>query len=246
MKQSKQKISVIVFTITLILGITIFFFTSTLKGRSLSLYAVGGWGAPLTTRLSCASKTNERVDEKFLQPLNFDKKSKNAIKEFWYFSYYKECLFEEGYRFNGEAVPSSSLVDAIYINNFAGIKFTIPKNATLTQNNVLDVEFDSRLYRSEITSEESSIFIHTYLEHEDFKTETDLSNNLEHFSTTEGSILEKETIISAENVNLIKINQDDGMNGIAFITSEGHVVHIFGEHIPEQDLETIINTLTLF
>jgi len=243
---SRKRKTLYALTIIAIIVLPLYgFFGHTVKGQSLVMYTALGWGAPVSTRVSCATQTNKLVDEKFLLPLDFDKVSKNALREFWHFSYYKECLFHAGYTSGGDSVPASTIEDRKYTNHFAGIEFTVPDNTALVADNILDVDYDSRLYRSEISTDSGTIFISTYNEHNDFITHDDVMNKLEHLSTTDGNVIEKESLMFEDNLKVARMAQDDDMSGFVFITPESHVIHLFGPSSSGQTLSAMISTLKL-
>lgn len=137
------------------------------RGSSIALYVVGGWGAPVDTRYTCAKETDTLVAKKFLNPPPFDKKSINGLKGFWYYSYYRQCLYQHGFDFNGDKIPTSTLRSSgIYANPLAGITFKIEK-AMITADNVINVDDDDRLRASALQTTSGTIVVNTYLKNND-------------------------------------------------------------------------------
>ena len=219
-----------------------------MRGGSYSLYIAGAWGAPLGTKVECAQQTNGRVDQKFKLPFNVDQSAKDALKGFWYYSYYRECLHSAGYQFSGDPITSSSIIiqnqDAVYSNPSGGFSFTIPMGTALIKDNKLDVDIDDRMFVSLLKTSSEVIFIYTYTTYDDIETFDNLTSNFKQLPETMGSVTG--TILN-ENISGVKslyIKQDDNKQGIVFITPGKHVVYIYGSDILETTLKTVAETIT--
>lgn len=244
----KRKKIIIISLILFILIFLYWFFSHTSRGKSVIVYVIGGWGAPLQDRWSCVKKTEKQVSKKFSLPLAFDKKSKDRLKEFWYFSYYRQCLFANGYDFKGKIIPKSYLAknqtNYTYANSYASINFAMPaNNAVLILDNQLDVDFDNRLHISELQVDEEKIFIHVYTGHEDFSTFSDIELKLENLSTTKGEIIGRAKNQSRSGINLLRVKQQDGFGGIVFLTPNKRIIHIFGSESAQSIIDQIAQSV---
>jgi hypothetical protein len=148
------------------------FFTKTNRGSSWALYAIAGWNAPFSVKTACATKTDANVSKKFELPLKFDEKTKNELRGFWYYSYYRQCLHKAGYDFSGNPIPPSVITQGAgeitqYSNPYSGITLTVPTGTTITTDNTLDVNFDDRLYVSQLTLPQGLLTINAYKKVED-------------------------------------------------------------------------------
>ncbi len=157
----------ILFVIILVLGAGYLFFTKTNRGSSWALYAIAGRHAPLSVKMSCAKETDERVATKFSLPLKFDTKTKNELRGFWYYSYYRGCLFKNGFDFSGNPIPSSTITPQTgkttqYANPYVGITLSVPQGTIIATDNVLDVDFDDRLHVSQLTFPNGTLVINAY------------------------------------------------------------------------------------
>jgi len=240
----------IVTAILLVLAIVYVLFNYTMRGRVLGLYTFGGFKAPVSTKIKCAKETDVRVDEKFLQPLKFDKKSIDSLKEFWHFSYYRACLFEAGYDFSGNFIPRSEIVREggkfRYVNHFAEMDFVVPDDTVITMDNKTDPDIEDRRLSSLLKSSEGNLNVLVYRSFDDIDSFESLWEDFEKFSTTTGSILAKSKDKNTSNVNYISIRQDDGFNGLTILTYKGLVVQIFGKDLSEELLDNTKSSIRLF
>lgn len=115
-------------------------------GRVWGLYTFAAFKAPIGEKIECIKETNQKVHDKFLKPLDFSAEAKNALREYWHFSYYRACLFEAGYDFYGQAIEPASLTKTEYglqyKNPFAQISVTVPENTELINDNLNNPDLD--------------------------------------------------------------------------------------------------------
>jgi hypothetical protein len=226
--QKNRKVLRISAFVILAAALAYWFFMYTNRGSSIALYSIGGWGAPLQIRWDCGKETDRLVVEKFKLPLDFTKESKDELRGFWYYSYYRQCLYRNHFDFDGNPIPASTLNNTQYINQFAGIQFVVPQGTTLTEDNALNVDIDDRLYVSNLETPSGRILIHTYLKNDNFSSFDDLSKNIRTLTPLrEGSI--KESVSNNEQqISFINFTQSNGHRGILLLTPEKHVIHISG------------------
>lgn len=242
---------VIILAIILLLAVFLYwFFMKTNRGSSLALYAFAGWRAPLDIRFRCGGETDKLVAEKFAQPLKFDKKTTNELRGFWYYSYYRGCLFKNGYDFSGKAVPKSSVENtqagAVYKNPYAGFQFSTPKSAVLKTSNNLDVNFDDRILVSELEQNNIKITVRVFLRNADYLSLLDI------FQKPEGILVKAGKIAGGEinqtknknNVETLRLVQENGTTNLFAITRDKKIIYIFGENLPL--LESIRDSLYFY
>lgn len=233
-EQRKKKIIIIVMCFSLVILVGYIFFAHTNRGSSYALYMFGGWHAPIQTKWSCGKQTDVRVAEKFTLPLLFDEETKDELRGFWFYSYYRQCLFDNGYDFSGNAIPKSFIskqngIDT-YTNTYGGFYFVIPENAVLIKDNTLDVDFDDQLLVSLMALGSDTLNIHVYLKEAEFKSITDIQAELEHLSLSSADISSKEIRKNSNGVSVIRARENTGNEGIVFITQNHAVVHIFASN----------------
>jgi hypothetical protein len=123
-------------------------------GRVIGLYSFAAISTPFQVKVACAKDTNLRVSDKFEQPLNFDENSKNALREYWHFSYYRECLYKQGYDFNGEPIKPTELMRTssgyTYTNHWAGISLTTSSETSIVYDNITNPDLDDYIIVSQI------------------------------------------------------------------------------------------------
>lgn len=245
----KHKKIIAALLILLLLGLGgYWFFYKTVRGNSLALYLAGGWHAPIGVRYNCAKETDAKVSEKFLKPLNFDRESKNLLKNFWYYSYYRGCLFKNGYDFSGNPVPKSLLTAAtsemVYENRYAGLNFFLPLNSEILSDNLLNVDLDDRLFVSEFNTPAGNIMLYYYTKSDDFQTLEDLGLKFQNIPQTLGKVIKKEIRATPSEISYIKADQDDGNIGLIFLTPEKHLIILFGQGPSVPTLESAINSFS--
>jgi hypothetical protein len=216
----------------------------TVRGSSFALYAVGGWHAPIATKWHCAMETDINVDKKFTLPLLFDEDTKNELKGFWYYSYYRQCLYNNGYDFKGNPIPKSTIIDITYSNPYGEFSFPVPPHTTLTTDNTLNVDNHDKLLVSTLTIGNEVLTIHTFLRDEDFTSFESLKNNLQHISLSTADIENSDAIKNANGVDVLRVRDTEGTEGVVFLTPSLHVVYIFGASQLKDTIDTITEGLS--
>ncbi len=228
LSKKKKKILIVSGISILILTSLYVFFMKTNRGSSIALYVVGGWGAPISTRFECGKETDILVAKKFLNPPPFDKKSINGLKGFWYYSYYRQCLYQNGFDFNGDKIPTSTLRSSgVYANPLAGITFKIEK-AMITADNVIDVDDDDRLRASKIQIPEGTLFVNSYLKNNDILNFEELVGAPKMTPTVQGNLLTQIITKNPQGIDMLEISQDNDTVGFLFMTPEKHIIYIYG------------------
>jgi hypothetical protein len=247
MKYKKTIIAVSTVAVVSLAGY--WFFFKTLRGNSLALYAVGGWNAPLSIRYNCGKQTDAAVYEKFLRPLKFDEPTKDLLKNFWYYSYYRDCLYKHGYDFKGNPVPKSSIVvagaTAVYSNNNAGFTFTVPPETTITTDNALDVDFDDYLLASTLQTKNGLIQVHYYTKITQYENFDVLNEKFQSIPTTNGKVVSKTIAQIKDGTKDLHVTQDDGNRGFVAQTAAGHVIVVFGQEAVQDAITSIENSLQM-
>jgi hypothetical protein len=217
------------------------------RGSSLALYVVGGWNAPIGVKITCGKETDAAVLRKFEQPLAFDEDVKNRLKGFWYYSFYRGCLFSHGYDFSGNPIPASRINternESHYENSYGGFSFTIPGTVTLTEDNTLDVEYDDQLLHTTLDTTYGAITIDTFLKHSTFTSAEDIATRYaeEPFSNATTTTIETRT--SPSGVLVTIIHEKDGATRLAFMSSKGYVVDVYATALANELVDTIITSL---
>jgi hypothetical protein len=224
-----KKITVYICALLVLLGLLYFFFMQTNRGSSLALYIASGWHAPINIRWNCGQETDKRVEEKFLLPLEFDQASKDLLRGFWYYSYYRECLFKQGYDFKGNPIPTSNLSitdsETKYINPFADIQFNILRNDfKIVTDNELNVDIDDRLHISKLKSDTGEIEIKTYITKTDSESLKDVLVQFGKISAEDKILLNQ--AITQKSKSIFKITQSDESPALVFLTPNSHIIYI--------------------
>ena len=228
MRITKKKILTISAISILILIALYLFFMKTNRGSSIALYVVGGFGAPIATRFECAKETDVLVAKKFLNPPNFGKKAIDGLKGFWYYSYYRQCLYQNGFDFNGTPIPASSVRSSgVYTNPLAGITFTL-QHAMIVADNVIDVDDDDRLRATKLQIPEGTIFVNTYLKNNDILNFEELVGAPKMTPTVQGNLLTQVITKNNQGIDMLEVSQDNDTVGFLFMTPEKHVIYIYG------------------
>ncbi len=217
--------------VILLLVVGYWFFGTTVRGGSITLYTIGGWGAPLSVKWDCAQETDIDVEEKFELPLAFDTETKNELKGYWYYSYFRQCLHKAGYDFGGDLIPPSSLTASAidsqrYENAYRGFSFSIPDGFTLASDNVLDVDWSSTLVTSVLFSPDTSIAVHAYEPDLEYPSLDALFEKLPRLSGTTSDVVARERMLTQHGVEYLYIEQDDGIFGGVFLAPNGNIVHV--------------------
>ncbi|MDC1205404.1 hypothetical protein N8083_00990 [Candidatus Pacebacteria bacterium] len=244
----KRKLIIIALSIFIALSFLYLFVEYTTRGRVMGMYTFGGFKAPISEKINCAKETDKKVAEKFTRPLDFDEESKNALREYWHFSYYRACLFEAGYDFSGNKIPRSTIVtDTVprYANYFGGIDFLVPNDTIIIEDNITNPDIEDRRISSHLQIGENDLTILVYRDFDDTDTFADLQKDFVSFSTSTGNVTEQVVVTSETGVSMLRIQQDDGLSGFALIGADGKIIQIFGENLPKELLRTIRLTTIL-
>ncbi|MFM2374612.1 MAG: hypothetical protein RLZZ234_607 [Candidatus Parcubacteria bacterium] len=238
------------YSTTAVLVISLFgyyFIMHTNRGSSLALYAIGGWHAPLGVKIACGKDTDVRVYNKFLLPLAFDEDTKDQLRGFWFYSYYRDCLFAHGFDFKGNPVPHSTIVgdgsSYRFTNEYAGFSFVVPSSTVLATDNNLDVDYDSDLFHTILTTADGLIVADTYVAHDLFKTPGDIPLHYREEPMSRTTILEANTISTPTHLDVFSVREADGTTRLIFMTPLGYVVDIHGTPLPDEVRATILNSL---
>ena len=246
MQQKYKKIVVILSIIIALILLGYWFFAKTVRGNSWALYLAGGWHAPFAVKWECAKQTDKDVEAKFSRPLKFDEASKNLLKNFWYYSYFRSCLYKHGYDFSGYPIPESLIAINIYENKLAGISFNIPEQSLISLDNSLDVDVDDRLFVTEIKTPAGLLHMQYYSKHDVFTSNEELNSKMQSIPMTGGMITQKKIVELASGAGAIEFRQTDGNIGLALVSPDGKVYIIYGEENLQAELENIKLSLNLF
>jgi hypothetical protein len=211
------------------------------------MYVFGGFGAPIALKSTCAKESDKKVDQKFALPLDFDKDSKNALREFWHFSYYRACLFEEGYDFSGNVIKPSTITrhddGSLYTNYFGGIAFAVPGDTIIIEDNSTNPDLEDRRITSVLKIGEHEVTVLAYRSFDDIDSFDELEDGFMGFSTSTGDIVEKVVRTNQQGANVLSAYQDDGLFGFASVTKKGRIIKVFGKKLPKELLELIESSL---
>jgi hypothetical protein len=233
--------------LTIISGIGYYFITKTNRGSSILLYVVGGWSAPTGVKWECAHETDRRVEEKFKLPLAFDEETKNQLRGFWYYSYFRDCLAAYGYDFSGRSIPSSTLVQDgapyTYSNIYGGYSFTLTEDARIIEDNTLNVDYDDRLFASTLKVAGQKLAVDTYQKYEDIGSFEELIAiyDAHPLSYTPRESLRVAT--STTGMRTLIIKEVDTTTRIVGITPSRKLFDIHGMSLNASLIETITTSL---
>jgi len=214
--------------------ISTLFFLNPARYEAIPMYVFAVSGIPVSIKVPCAIEADTRVSEKFSVPPDFDRKSINSLRGFWHFSFYKQCLFRDGYDFEGEKITASEITrDGLYTNHWSGFSLSIPSEASIITDNETDYEIDDRLYTSVIKSGEDTVQINFYTKY-DFENLNDMFLSTNAFTNTDGIVLEKELLESGNGFRL-KMNTYEG-----YVFMDGEkVVQIYTDNVDVDSFQTI-------
>lgn len=224
------------------------FFEYTSVGRLTGLYAVAGFRAPWSVRSACFDETRARVAEKFTQPLNMNEEGRTALREYWHYAYERECLYRAHYSFLGAALPASTLTDAVaalrYTNEIAGVEATVPMGTRIQRDNILDVEYDYRLYKSDLVIGSSTVMVDAYTNHEDIHTFDELTEHVQLLVPADVTVVEQESQVGSSSVTYLRTRDSVGRCGAAFLTPLGRIVYLTTSCDSYRLTEAVVNTVT--
>jgi hypothetical protein len=247
-KRAKVIMSILFFAA--IFGGGYWFLMHTARGGSLALYAIGGRGAPAALHLACAEEADPRVNSKFELPLAFDEATKDQLKGFWYYSYFRECLFENGYDFKGNTVAPSTITAkgevSFYENKYMGFSALVPAHTTLALDNALNVDFDDSLFFSLLRIDSGKAAIEAYTKRDPFTSFDTLRDQYVMNPLTKTPIVDIATRTSIHNVQMLYITEANASTRLVFMGTNGRVISISTKDIPAQTLEAIASTISVF
>jgi hypothetical protein len=220
---TRKRIILAAIVLVLLGTVAYWFFMHTNRGSSWALYAFAGIRAPLDVKIACAHSTDARVAKKFQLPLDFTEDAKDALRGFWYYDYYRECLYKHGYDFSGRRIESTFFGQGTYTNRFAGFSLVVPASASLTSDNALDVDYDDHLYTSELNLGTGTVVIHAYLK----DNKQTFVDSIEQISALEETIVSQTPLVNPQGMRVIEFTGANGTRGIAFKTPDDWAVYVF-------------------
>lgn len=223
--------------------------THTSAGRIAGVYAVGGWKAPWSVRTECRHTARGRVETLFTKPLAMSDDAKSGLREYWHYSYYRECLYRAGYSFMGNVLPESTLyvmgdTERWYMNPLAGVHLRVPVDTRIIRDNELDVTFDARLLRSELSTDGTTFRLDAYTGHQFVHTFADLPDYVEHFVTGTSTVTMRESATTTSGIPYLAIEQDADTCGILTVTPDAYILHMKTSCEKYEDVQAIAETLT--
>lgn len=217
-------------------------------GRISGLYIFSAFKAPIESKWRCAIETNARVADKFMKPLNFDQESKLALREYWHFSYYRECIFKAGFDFYGNAIlPTTLEVEGEglrYTNNVAKVSFILPREATLLYDNATDPDIDDYLISSRLLVGDAEILVYIDRSYKVADLEA-LTPIFAGFEAKEGfrSLTLKSTVSPIAGVGAY---EDNDYFGYVVVIPNQQIVKIFGKKTNRSLIESLITSVSSF
>lgn len=203
--------------------------------QARAMYIFVGTKAPFSVRVQCAKTTENRLEEKFKKPLDFDRISKQQIKGYWVWSLLNQCLHENGYDSKGTKIPNSQVgkdgETYFYNNSYAGISLKSTREIEIIRDNELNVEFDNRLLRSKIKLDKDLVNLDIYIDYEDAYSLEELQNILGNFLTITENIEETKIIDN----HLIILTQNT--QGCMALTTENVLIHMFTNDTIEEEID---------
>lgn len=233
------------------LGVVIlgyWFFSSTARGGSVILYAVGGFRAPLSIRMGCVSDVEQNMNQKFSLPLDVDSDTKDVLKGFWYYSFLRQCLHNNSYDFNGKKIDPSTITYANgagqYTNTYAGIGFSVPDGTRISVDNALNVNVDDQLFRSELKLGDQAFHILSYAEYADAPSFDDLMN-----AESTGRLASVSSAITGRRVSqepgagqTLWVNDQNGSQGAILVKPGGGLIYIYANASSSEMMEHIVGS----
>jgi hypothetical protein len=246
---SSHKKLIITCTLVAILGSSLYTYsTQTVRGRVLTMYAGGGFFAPVGTKIACAKQTDQKVAEKFTLPLNFDQESKDLLREFWHFSYYRACLFDAGYDFGGRKVAHSEIIEEsgklIYKNHFAKISFEVPAGTTIVTDNITNPDIDDYVITSSLQVGTDVVIVQADRSKKSVADLKELEAGFTGFATTSATVLGKSYRTSQTGSAILAAHQDDAQFGFLSFTPNKLAISIYGKMLPQPLLDMIESSFT--
>ena len=223
------------------------FFMHTVTGGGIALYTFAGFHAPLTLHSTCGFETDTRVHEKFEAPLAFDKKSIDGLKGFWQYSYFRECLYKNGYDFSGRPIPHSVVTSqdgiSLYQNSYVGFRFEVLYDSVLVVDNALNVDYDDRLLVSSLKIGTTTVIVESSTKHDVFKTFADVRDSYRDNAFSKTAIDSSTERKSLGGLSVLHILEVDGTTRLVFVLPNGYVVNIHSKDISNEILEKMLLSL---
>jgi hypothetical protein len=213
------------------------------NGKVVSLYAFGAFKAPLETKVSCIKSSNQKVQDKFSAPLNFDEDSKNGLREFWHFSYYRACLFAAGYDFYGNKIGQTELVQKgdlyEYKNPFAHVSFLVPKDTVMALTNAINPDLDDYLIANELRVGNDDVFV--YMDRS-YKVDNmaALADAYAGFEAKKG--FKSDTLSPVANTassSNMAAYEDGTLYGYVILFPNSHIVKLFGDRSAKNTIDAM-------
>jgi hypothetical protein len=187
--------------------------------------------------------------QKFTLPLDIYGTARTALREYWHYAYMRECLFVAGYSFLGRSIPESTILSlsdttAQFTNSIAGVEMTVPIQTAILADNVLNVEFDYRLYRSTLMIGTSTLFFDTYTNHEDIHNFKELILRPELLLSEGVTLIHQESHVDSRGLEYLRIEDTSGQCGVARATPWEGLVYIHAPCDTYPLLDPVAQSLT--
>ena len=232
----------------LVVGGTTVFLNYTYHGHIAGLYAFAAFKAPFDVKTNCIKTTKQKVTDKFALPLAFDEDTKNELREFWHFSYYRACLFEAGYDFYGNKVQPSEIatVDGTtrYINHFMHISFSVPGGTTIIADNLVNPDIDDYVITAKLQTGDHTIIVQADRSYKEVKTLDELAEKFTGFATTTATLIGKQSSTNQAGAAILAAHQENGQFGFITLNPEKFAVTVYGEMLPAELLSQIESSFT--
>ncbi|MCB9810836.1 MAG: hypothetical protein H6779_00955 [Candidatus Nomurabacteria bacterium] len=213
-------------------------------GRVWSLYFLAAPKAPLAVKYDCIKETNQKVYDKFLLPLEFDEVSKNDLREYWHFSYYRACLFKAGYDFWGNEIPPTSLLQkdshTEYTNYFADISLTLPPQTKLALDNEVNPDHDDYIIASILELDGNEIYINVDRSYKPANMAT-LKNEFAGFQSQK-DFKSPDLVFQSETKENVAAFSDGKLYGYVVLIPNRHIVKIYTDKDGSETLDQIMTT----
>jgi hypothetical protein len=176
--------------------------------------------------------------------------AKGGLREYWHYSLYRECLYKAGYSFLGDVLPDSTLYvmgenERWYVNTLAGVYLRVPAQTSIIRDNELDVTFDARLLRSELSLPDGTVYLDTYTSHQFVRTFPDLSAYVDHFTAGTSTVVRATQATTSQGVPYLAVEQDNGTCGVMTVTPDAYILHVFAPCAAYDRVRTLVETLKL-
>jgi len=224
-------------------------FLNLTRTRTASMYLFMARSTPWNIKWECIKKTESQVNQKFTLPLQFDKTSKNALREFCHYSYFRSCLNNNGYDIHGQPIPQKNISQTnsqfVYSNPQAKVTISSSSPIQILTNNQLNPDYDDRILMSEISIDNQPLNLHVYTKHDDIHDLNSAASLIKHFSTTQGNISDLSQLTNQANIPYLFIQQSDYISGILFVTPDNRIVELFSNKQSNEFFNKLANQITL-